>query len=61
LAGDFASIRGQGYHKFATYIQSRMPVVLTFPANDPIKVKFWQGDFTRAWDLQEREKRGGLT
>ena len=59
LAGDFASIRQEGYHEFAAYIKDRMPVVLNMPANDPIKVKFWQGDFTWARDLQEREQREG--
>lgn len=59
LAGDFASIRREGYHELADYIKARMPVVLNMPANDPIKAKFWQGDFTWARDLQEREQRAG--
>lgn len=55
LAGDFASIRQEGYHELAAYIKARMPMVLNMPADDPIKAKFWRGDYTWARDLQERE------
>lgn len=56
LAGNFATIRQEGYYELASYIEARMPVVLNMPAADPIKAKFWRGDLTWAKDLQEREQ-----
>lgn len=58
LVGDFSAIEQQGYQALATYIKTRMPVVLSMPPEDPIKVKFWQGDFSWVDDLRERERRG---
>jgi hypothetical protein len=55
LLGDFTALQREGYQEFASFIQSRTPVVLNLPKDDPIAVKFWRGDLSWAKDLRERE------
>jgi len=57
LAGDFSTIRREGYHDLALYLQLHTPIVLNLANDDPIKIKFWRGDLSWVKDLTERDKQ----
>jgi hypothetical protein len=57
LTGDFNTIRREGYHDLASYLQIHTPIALNLPNDDPIKIKFWRGDLSWVKDLMERDKR----
>lgn len=55
LAGDFSNIR-EPYKAFVSFVEVNTPKVVNLPAGDPIKEKFWKGDYTWIRDLRLRDE-----
>jgi hypothetical protein len=57
LQGDFSRIQAEGYAELDDFIDSRIPIVLQLPNDDPIKLKFWSSDWSWIADLRDRERK----